>query len=306
MNGPFMITVLPDALLVNGRGAAEAGIVGHGARGAAPPAVDRRDDAVRSARQRAAGTRSCRCWRSRRRTRARSAAWPRPGTRPATRRSSSRRSTTRKCCASAPAAAKARPGIASSPPSRKSKASRVRRRAGHHRRTCWSSLRDSERLVQFAQRLQDVGKASGDDSIQQRKSLARADARPGQLRRRAQTGRTGFGAEQDGGRRGADVARHAVDAHHRSAAGSDRRRPAHGPRRRVAGPVDRRDAHQVSRRERRQGSRRHRIAWPPRSIPSCPIRPSSRTSWPPPPNRRPRCSRTTRSLKASGRPRPRC
>jgi hypothetical protein len=30
---------------------------------------------------------------------------------------------------------------------------------------------DSDRLVQFAQRLQDVGKASGDDSIQQRKSL---------------------------------------------------------------------------------------------------------------------------------------
>jgi hypothetical protein len=30
---------------------------------------------------------------------------------------------------------------------------------------------DSERLVQFAQRLQDLGKASGDDSIQQRKSL---------------------------------------------------------------------------------------------------------------------------------------
>ena len=30
---------------------------------------------------------------------------------------------------------------------------------------------DSERLAQFAQRLQDVGKASGDDSIQQRKSL---------------------------------------------------------------------------------------------------------------------------------------
>ena len=30
---------------------------------------------------------------------------------------------------------------------------------------------DPERLAQFAQRLQDVGKASGDDSIQQRKSL---------------------------------------------------------------------------------------------------------------------------------------
>ena len=30
---------------------------------------------------------------------------------------------------------------------------------------------DPDRLAQFAQRLQDVGKASGDDSIQQRKSL---------------------------------------------------------------------------------------------------------------------------------------
>jgi hypothetical protein len=49
---------------------------------------------------------------------------------------------------------------------------------------------DPDRLVQFAQRLQDVGKASGDDSIQQRKSLLglmhglanyTADRKPGEL-----------------------------------------------------------------------------------------------------------------------------
>ena len=49
---------------------------------------------------------------------------------------------------------------------------------------------DPDRLVQFAQRLQDVGKASGDDSIQQRKSLLglmhglanyTAERKPGEL-----------------------------------------------------------------------------------------------------------------------------
>ena len=79
-NGPFAITVLPDALLVGGRGLPKPESGGHRAGRAAPPAADRRDDAARHARRRRAGTRSCRCSPRRRKTRARSAAWPRRGT----------------------------------------------------------------------------------------------------------------------------------------------------------------------------------------------------------------------------------
>jgi hypothetical protein len=44
-------------------------------------------------------------------------------------------------------------------------------RGGNSMQSMMALAEDPERLAQFAQRLQDVGKASGDDSLQQRKSL---------------------------------------------------------------------------------------------------------------------------------------
>ena len=168
--------------------------------------------------------------------------------------------------------------------------------------------KDSDQLAQFADRLQDARPGQRRRFGAAAQVAARADARPGQLRRRAAARRTGCRAEPHGRRRGADVARHAADADHRSAAAAAARRhhARHGPRRRVAGAPDRRDADQVPRRERREGPRRQQP--PGGGVPDPGARPEPAAGHP---RRRHRAGpgavrRRTRSSKACGPARPRC
>ena len=98
-----------------------------------------------------------------------------------------------------------------------------RRRAAHHAEHDGARRRSgSPRAVRAAPAGRRQGQRRRFDPAAQ--VAARADARPRQLRRRAQARRTRFGVEQDGRRRGADVARHAADADHRSAAAAGRQR----------------------------------------------------------------------------------
>ena len=218
-----MITVLPDALLVNGRGlpkpessATELAMMLHQQLIGEMTLFDRLDNS--------GGTRSCRCWRRRRKTPAQSAAWPRPGTRSETSRSQLTEidyaEVLRERAGSGESATWDRILTALK---EEQDQQEIRRRTGPPSRTCWGSLK----IRNGWRNLRSASRTSARPAATTRSSSAgrcRADARPGQLRCRAQTRGPGFGTEQDGWCRRADVARHAVDAHHRSAAGSGRGR----------------------------------------------------------------------------------
>ncbi len=255
--GSFAITVLPDALLIDGRGFAkpepsvvELAALLHQQLIGELTLLDRLDDdgwhAFLSLLAKSPGRRARR-W----------AAWPRPGRPPATRRSRSSEidyaEVLRERAGAGESATWDR--ILDRPEGRRRGATAAR--APTSMQNMMALADDPERLAQFAQRLQDVGKASGDDSLQQRKSLLElmhglanyaAERKPEEL---------DTVLDQDGRRRGADVAGHAAHADHRSAADAGRRRrAAHGPGRRAAVAPHRRDGQQVPGRQRRQGSRR--------------------------------------------------